>query len=663
MPTPREIFERLKFGKTVAQARKDVNTNPTPAQAAAGNYALGRCELHGIPISIENPRNSVRKGVDPDGTPWESDMIWDYGYFTGTKAVDGDAIDVFIGPNHKSELVFAVDQLAGKKFDETKFLMGFDSRKDAIKGYLDHYPKGWKLGEVSSCTIEQLKTWLKDGAHKREFGGQQLKAAADSPLTFKEWVAAARGENPLYDWDGTIIPRLPGGMKEYLGQLKGLTENDVSPLVRGRGKLDIATARPPLFHRSIRETAERLGLEIGDIHHAEGDKSEFVARHGRPLVDDDPDILAAVRARMGNDFGIEHQHEKAAADMVRKKRIVETTDDHCPHCDHKFTEKGYPRRKFKEGETDEERNAIFMSGDYDEHCPNCDGIVDSPELSDDEIDRFTFMGLGDDARKRREVKRRRKAERAKSASKEEHPYGYKCAVCEGKIVNRNRGQQPRFHCENGHVCDDGIDAVTGELRIYDGAMRLGGGVIHVADVEEPRCEHGVKVPYNTCDQGCKSAGDKFQKALNESNLPRDVTFFTDGADRCTICYGDWHGEEVEEAGNAFAREHFKNFEEADDTEIGRPEWATKSYHSNGESTMDKYAADAKPSKGCLMLSLPEGIAKRIRAFGKKNIPDEECAGDGREDYVHTTALYGFDGDTTVEEVADVLFEHLQLDAI
>jgi hypothetical protein len=49
---------------------------PTEAQARAGNYKVGRVRLHGMDISIENPKGSVRRGVAPDGC----------GHTTGTSA-------------------------------------------------------------------------------------------------------------------------------------------------------------------------------------------------------------------------------------------------------------------------------------------------------------------------------------------------------------------------------------------------------------------------------------------------------------------------------------------------------------------------------------------------------------------------------------------------
>jgi hypothetical protein len=78
---------------------------------------------------------------------------------------------------------------------------------------------------------------------------------------------------------------------------------------------------------------------------------------------------------------------------------------------------------------------------------------------------------------------------ADKKASEEHPYGFKCAVCEGKVVSRNRGKQPCFECENGHLCDDGIHVESGELRVYDEKANgsLKHGVMHVEDArnEDP----------------------------------------------------------------------------------------------------------------------------------------------------------------------------------
>ena len=101
------IIEGLK--SELVKARKEVNTNPSEAQIKAENYKMGHIKIMGFDITIENPKNSYRQGVDPDGKKWKTKMYYDYGYFKHTLGKDGDAIDVFIGDNLKSDKIFVFD--------------------------------------------------------------------------------------------------------------------------------------------------------------------------------------------------------------------------------------------------------------------------------------------------------------------------------------------------------------------------------------------------------------------------------------------------------------------------------------------------------------------------------------------------------------------------
>ena len=175
-------FERAGYQAALDEARNRTDRDPTEGQKKAGNYRKGSLSFQGIPVTLENPRGSIRRGIDDDGKPWSNEMHADYGYIPRTKGKDGDQVDVFLGPSHRSQLVVAVDQHKGEAFDETKFILGCDTRDQAEKLYLAHYPKGWKLGPVSTCTIDQFKEWLslshpgRMGHMKQPFRGQGLKA-------------------------------------------------------------------------------------------------------------------------------------------------------------------------------------------------------------------------------------------------------------------------------------------------------------------------------------------------------------------------------------------------------------------------------------------------------------------------------------------------------
>ena len=115
-----------KTAEEIAAAEAEVDTSPTEGQKEAGNYKKGHLSLHGLDITIENPKGSTRSGTDSDGKKWSVTMAATYGYFKRSKGKDGDQIDVFIGENPDSEKVFVIDQVdqKTKQFDEHKVVMG-----------------------------------------------------------------------------------------------------------------------------------------------------------------------------------------------------------------------------------------------------------------------------------------------------------------------------------------------------------------------------------------------------------------------------------------------------------------------------------------------------------------------------------------------------------
>ena len=148
--------------------------DPTEAQKEAGNYKKGDpFTLHGQRIVIENPKDSTRSGKDKDGAEWSNTMGAHYGDIKGTTGADGDALDVFVGPNPESEQVFIIDQQKdrGDKggFDEHKIMMGFPSQEAAEQAYLDSYDAGWKVGPVSAITLDELNAWLENGDTTKAF--------------------------------------------------------------------------------------------------------------------------------------------------------------------------------------------------------------------------------------------------------------------------------------------------------------------------------------------------------------------------------------------------------------------------------------------------------------------------------------------------------------
>lgn len=159
------------IGEQIQAAEAEVNTNPTEAQKEAGNYKKGHVQIGTFNVTIEQPKGSVRSGVDKGGKKWEIEMQNTYGYIRGTEGVDGDHIDVFLSDDidgwdgHK---VFVVDQRnADGSFDEHKVMLGFNDINDAEAAYMSNYEEGWQgLGAITGVAIEDFEKWIASSHRK-----------------------------------------------------------------------------------------------------------------------------------------------------------------------------------------------------------------------------------------------------------------------------------------------------------------------------------------------------------------------------------------------------------------------------------------------------------------------------------------------------------------
>ena len=174
----REIIDALEHrtqsvGEQIMVAEADVNTNPTDKQKEAGNYKKGHVKIGSFNISIEQPKGSVRSGVDADGNKWETVMQNTYGYIRGTEGVDGDHIDVFLSNDIDAwdgSKVFVVDQYnEGGSFDEHKVMLGFNTTADAYGAYLSNYDANWEdTHKIVICSVgkEDFEKWV-DSSHRK----------------------------------------------------------------------------------------------------------------------------------------------------------------------------------------------------------------------------------------------------------------------------------------------------------------------------------------------------------------------------------------------------------------------------------------------------------------------------------------------------------------
>ena len=200
---------------------------PTEPQKEAGNYKKGHLSLHGLDISIENPKGSERSGVSPEGKKWKTTLAHHYGYIRGTKGKDKDHLDVFIGPYPDSEFVTVIDQVDPKtgKFDEHKVMVGFRDMASAQVGYLANYEPGWKgLGAAKGLDILEFKDWLKEGDTTKPLAlkGDGKPSPQEAIPTPERRKRPGKKKADLRDDPGGDEEGTPHGSAYGIGEPKGL---------------------------------------------------------------------------------------------------------------------------------------------------------------------------------------------------------------------------------------------------------------------------------------------------------------------------------------------------------------------------------------------------------------------------------------------------------
>lgn len=275
---------------------------PTEEQKSAGNYKMGHVRLHGLDITIENPRSSVRSGVDANGKPWETTMAHHYGYIRNTEDKTGEHIDTFIGPNPASENVFVVDQRkpGNGHFDEFKVLLGFDTLAQAKKGYADSYTRGWDgLKDITALSLPQFKDWLKTGDHTKPIGDQMGGSA-------QALAAAGVGRRPYSPATATTTPNAdlarPDAIREAIRKMFNVPINEKG--ITMRRAAGIYKVKPQTIRVRNQNDIDVIAHETG--HHfseTNQDVRTLMATHAGELLGITPSAYAqetkAVRIEEG----------------------------------------------------------------------------------------------------------------------------------------------------------------------------------------------------------------------------------------------------------------------------------------------------------------------------------------------------------------------------
>ena len=144
---------------------------PEAEQIVAKSRKLhGRRNWNGLELSIENRKGSTRHWYDVaakrEGT---TTMKWPYGYIRRTEAADGEHVDCYVGPDDAAKFVYVVHQLAApefKSYDEDKVMLGFPSRAEAKRAYLDHFDHEKGFGGMTAIISAEFVDRVKAGEYR-----------------------------------------------------------------------------------------------------------------------------------------------------------------------------------------------------------------------------------------------------------------------------------------------------------------------------------------------------------------------------------------------------------------------------------------------------------------------------------------------------------------
>jgi len=288
--------------------------------------------FQGLPISIENRKGSIRRGVDPDGNEWETKHKQPYGYIPGTKGPDGDAVDVFVGPNADAAHAYVVhinDPETGE-YDEDKVFLGFDSRSGAISCFRQHYddPNKFYRG------VDAIPMWkFRDKVFVKKYTEKKLVASIRESRKLLEAVSGKKGgsiEIPI----ATLLRVVSKKLKKlkFSIKLKGskpVADNDRRVGKRKVPRVEAAYVPAGMFSSgSLTRESNRDQFGLDKMPNYEGDPPDYggqahvfsstkgmkraILGHHQDIMIDPETREAEERGVKGQKWGVRHKRKDAA---------------------------------------------------------------------------------------------------------------------------------------------------------------------------------------------------------------------------------------------------------------------------------------------------------------------------------------------------------------
>lgn len=144
-----------------------MNLEQTLLKVAAERRAKETCTIADLKVAIEFKPGDIRKGKDKYGRPWEVKMPFAYGRIESTLGMDGENVDVILGPKKNPSKAWVIGLPVGHG-NEDKVMLGFSSKQEAVRAFLQCYQGKRKfVGSVKEMSISKLKRRLISRRGKR----------------------------------------------------------------------------------------------------------------------------------------------------------------------------------------------------------------------------------------------------------------------------------------------------------------------------------------------------------------------------------------------------------------------------------------------------------------------------------------------------------------
>lgn len=131
----------------------------------------------GLPVSVETQAGALRRWKNPhDGTEGSHRAQHDYGYIRGTIGLDGEHLDVYVGPHRDATHAHVITQMRAPDFrdvDEHKVMLGWRDADEAKAAYLRHYNNPRFFGSMESIPIDEFR---RRARAEKPFGLQKADA-------------------------------------------------------------------------------------------------------------------------------------------------------------------------------------------------------------------------------------------------------------------------------------------------------------------------------------------------------------------------------------------------------------------------------------------------------------------------------------------------------